>query len=139
MIIGTRVELIVRVDLYFGHRLELRFIERRHLGFGRAKLSEMLLRRNESPVIGERRPIAPREAIGFRGGGDCRRNITRIAFELSQYIEGIGVEERIRPALSRVPNVIEVFPRFGGFTCRAPGSAWCSRSSAPAKSCCPNQ
>ncbi|MEK6303769.1 MAG: hypothetical protein AABO41_23940 [Acidobacteriota bacterium] len=63
------MELIIRIDLYFRHWLELRFIEGRHLGFGRAKLAEMLLRGDESPVISERRPITPREAIGLRGGG----------------------------------------------------------------------
>jgi len=50
------VELIIRVDLYFGHRLEIRLIEGRHLRLGSAKLAEMLLRGDESPVISERRP-----------------------------------------------------------------------------------
>ena len=55
------VKLIIGVDLDFGHRLELRFIERRYLGFKRVEFLEML-RPATSPQFGESIFV-----LGFRG------------------------------------------------------------------------
>ncbi len=45
------------------------------------------------------------------GCGDGLLQIASIAFELSQNVAGIGVEERIRPALGRRPDLVEEFAR----------------------------
>ena len=114
------MKLVFRVDLDFGHRLKLRCIEGRHVGFGRAKLLEMLLRCDESPVISERRPVAPREAIGSGGGFDGFVEIARVAFDLRQHVAGIRMKKRIRSTLGGVPNVIQKLACFVGLALLPP-------------------
>ena len=63
----------------------------------------------EAVVVGERRAVAPGEAVGGCRGGDRGGDVLRCDLDLGQHVARVGVEERIGAALGGVPNGVEVF------------------------------
>ena len=65
-------------------------------------------------VIRMGRPLTPSQPIrrSRRFYGRC--GVARIAFELAEYIAGIGVEERVWPALGGIPYLIQQFTGLSG-------------------------
>src|SRR5260370_29910514 len=100
-----------RLPFDLGHWLILGLIKRQHSRLRDSQRSEMRLRRWQAPLIGEGRPIAPRQSIGCRRCLDRCLLIARIVFDLRQDIAGIGVKEPEWPALGRFPDVVQQLAR----------------------------
>lgn len=60
-------------------------------------------------VIRMGRPLTPSQPIRRPRRFYGRCGVARIAFELAEHIVGIGVEERVWPALGGVPDLIQQF------------------------------
>jgi hypothetical protein len=61
----------------------------------------------EAPVVGEGGPVAPGLFVGFSGrfdGGGC---VARVSFDLSEHVQGVGVEQGIWAALGRFPHIVQ--------------------------------
>lgn len=58
-------------------------------------------------VVGVWRPLAPGQPIRRQRRFDGRCSVARIALDLAQHVAGIGVEERVRPALGGIPDLVE--------------------------------
>lgn len=73
---GVHPELVFGIQLHVGHRLELRFVEGRKLGFGCAEFLEMFVGVSESAVIGTVRAVALGQYVKFRGASPPASTLT---------------------------------------------------------------
>ena len=105
------MEFVFRVKVDFWHRLIFGGIEGRQHRFRRSEFPEMAAGVAQAQVVDVGRPIAPSLLVRLNGGGNGGLASALVAFELCQDVSRIGVNERIRPALGRGPDLLEEFAR----------------------------
>jgi hypothetical protein len=105
------MEFVFWVKLDFWHRLIFGSIEGRHLWFRRTEFPQVAAGIGQAQVVSVGRPVTPGLPVRLGDGGHGSLAAALVAFELCQDVERISVNERIRPALGRGPDLGEEFPR----------------------------
>jgi hypothetical protein len=106
-LVRVHPELVFGIQLHVGHWLELRFIEGRKLGFGRAQFLEMFAGVGESVVIGvadfaiSGDAVASGQGVSFRGGGDGGIAVALVALDLGEDVDLLRLNLKLAaPALA---------------------------------------
>ena len=103
------MEFVFRIKFDVWHWLMFGGIEGWHLWFRRAEFLEVVAGVGHAEVVGVGWPVTPGLPVRLSGGGNSGLAVALVAFELCQDVEGIGVNERIWPALGWSPDLVEEF------------------------------